>query len=254
MASYPHDLKYYLSGGAANSDPSLSIGGAISSTQLLSQSITTSTHAGITYSYVGGCVAGAGVVRFTLTGTLLDFLGPNRSVYGPAVNVNTNGTYTIRDDALVGTLVVTKSGSLPAGNASQNVTIGQNMNLLFDDVSKAEALAGRTEYRCIYVKNTSGSDALSTVKLWVESEPSGPDTIEIGLDPGGKNSTPSTITNDTTAPANVSFYPALGEANALSIGTLNTSDYYPVWIKRIVAATTDTVAASDLSQLRATFL
>jgi hypothetical protein len=65
------------------------------------------------------------------------------------------------------------------------------LNNIFDDVSDAERIAGNTDYRKIYVKNTN-ADTWAAVKAWIalftESED---DEISILL--GGTKSTESTV-------------------------------------------------------------
>jgi hypothetical protein len=58
----------------------------------------------------------------------------------------------------------------------------------------------------------------------------------MGLDPFGKNTTPSTLTQDTNTPSGVTFsQPTSGDFNSLTLGRLNAGDYYPIWVKRVVA-------------------
>lgn len=65
------------------------------------------------------------------------------------------------------------------------------LNNIFDDISDAERVAGNTDYRKIYVKNTN-ADTWAAVKVWIalftESED---DEISILL--GGTKSTESTV-------------------------------------------------------------
>jgi len=57
-----------------------------------------------------------------------------------------------------------------------------NPATLWDNISSAEAAAGDTEYRCIYVKNTSVADTLLAAAAWVSSNtPSASTTLDIGL-------------------------------------------------------------------------
>ena len=50
------------------------------------------------------------------------------------------------------------------------------------------------------------------------------------------------IVDESTAPVGVTFYPAAGEANALSIGDLAAGANYGVWVRRVVSATTSRYA------------
>jgi len=148
MAIQPTDIQFFLSGGASNTDPNASLGGAISSTAISSTAL----------------------------------------------------------------------------------------NNLFDNVSGAEASAGDTEYRCYYVKNAHASLTWQTVKTWISSQTTSPDTsVEIGLDPAGVNGTATTVADESTAPAGVTFS-AASVGSELTIGNIPAGQYQAIWVKRIVNA------------------
>jgi hypothetical protein len=162
MAITPANLKYYLSGGAGNSNPNASLGGAISTTE-----------------------------------------------------------------------------------------VGTGLNNLFDDVTGDEASAGDTEFRCIYFKNTDAdADGLISAKLWIDTQTSGGDSIEIGLDLAGKNGTADTVADENTAPdPAVTFGAHATKVTGLSLATpLVQNDYQALWIKRIVPSSCASTA-SDTSSI-----
>jgi hypothetical protein len=118
---------------------------------------------------------------------------------------------------------------------------------IFDNVSSAEASAGETSYRCVYIRNGTGSGLTAqTTKVWI-SDPNNTggagayagDTITIGL---GKTAitnslSEQTIANETTAPADtVTFVSAADFANALTIGDLAPGFYKAIWIRRVISA------------------
>lgn len=110
-------------------------------------------------------------------------------------------------------------------------------NSLFDDVSSAEASSGDTEYRCIYVKNTNGTDTLFSARVFIQAETGGSSNIQIALDGVGKNATAEIEANESTAPTGESFSDApVDYANGLVLGDLAPADYYAIWIKRVVSA------------------
>lgn len=118
------------------------------------------------------------------------------------------------------------------------ITSGIPSNL-YNMVTTSQASSGiANQYRCFYVKNNANGETIRNVKIWFETLNSDQDiTIQMGLDPGGKNSTPTTIANENTAPSGVTFsQPNSRDFNALLIGKLNAGDYYPVWINRTTAA------------------
>ena len=113
---------------------------------------------------------------------------------------------------------------------------------LFDDVSGAEASAGHTDYRCIYVRNED-ADTLSDCFVWIYSNTASEDTaITIGLDLAGKNATADTIATETTAPdPTVTFSAAATKGGGLDVGDLAQNDYYAFWVKRVVSESASAV-------------
>lgn len=136
--------------------------------------------------------------------------------------------------------------SLGGGESATEVVFSPTMNNLFDNVDPAEAAAGATEYRCIYLQNDHATDTITGVKLWISSQtPSGSTAIAIGLDPAGKNASAfGPISPSDMAPTGVVFTAPSDQAGGLSIGTLNAQDTYAVWIRRVVSATAP-AAAND---------
>lgn len=104
---------------------------------------------------------------------------------------------------------------------------------VFDDVSNAERIAGDTEYRKVYIRNEnagSGSD-WEYIKAWISQfTPASND--EIWITASGSN-------EDTQASAEgYEFVQPSGKADPdyLDLGTLQTSGYHHIWIKRVVDA------------------
>ncbi len=148
-----------------------------------------------------------------------------------------------------------------ADNANPDLALGGVMsdfifpsglfNNLFDDVDNGEATAGDTEYRCFYLVNTHATDTWFTSRIWIEIETSSGDSIlDIGLDPAGINGTATTIVNESTAPASVTFTHPINDAGSISIGNLTAGDFQAVWVRRIISVTA-AADASDVGKLRA---
>lgn len=108
----------------------------------------------------------------------------------------------------------------------------------FDDVSSAEASAGDTEYRCIYVHNNHGSLTLIGAKIWIQANtPSGDTDVAIGLGSSAVNGTEQTIADESTAPTGgVTFSQPTTFAGGLSIGDIPFGQHKAVWIRRVVNA------------------
>ncbi len=143
-----------------------------------------------------------------------------------------------------GTGNASTAASLGGGISTTEINVGTPLNNLWDDVSDVEAASGDTEYRCFYVKNTNGTDTLSAVAAYIASNtPSSDTTFTIGLDPAGISGTATTIANESTAPAGVTFSTAANSGAALAIGNLDAGEYQAIWMKRVVDA--DAVAAAS---------
>jgi hypothetical protein len=254
------DIGLYLSGGAGNTDPNAALGGVISTTRFVSQNTSGNTIAGVTINDAAENTVGSGTLVYTVSGQTLKWTPPGGS-QGTAVAVGVNGSYIIRGaGATAGYLRVTVvAASLPASNATNTIVVSSKDNGLFDDVTKAQALAGDTNYRCIYLKNTHASDTATSVSVWVNQDSLGADTISIGSDPAGVGNGTSTgvattVANEATAPGGVTFSQPLTEAGAINLGTFTFGTGRALWIKRDVPVSTLSTTADDTSLLRFTFL
>lgn len=145
----------------------------------------------------------------------------------------------------------TAAASLGGTVSTTEVTAGANN--LWDDISSAEATAGRTEYRCIYVKNNHGSLAWQSCVVWVDAgdgTPAGTD-LDVALDPqaAGTTNSSTTIANETTAPGGVTFAnTAISKGTGLSIGNIAAGARKAIWLKRTITA--GAAAASATPSIR----
>jgi len=124
---------------------------------------------------------------------------------------------------------------------------------VFDNISRSEALLGRTEFRCIYILNTGGGHISGTI---VEVKINPPLTIfSVGLDPAGKGDgvtrgVATSISTEDIAPTGVKFF---GEDTAssdgpfdtvkLPLGLLKANEAVAIWFKRV----TETGTAQTVS-------
>ena len=107
----------------------------------------------------------------------------------------------------------------------------------FDDVSSAEASAGDTEYRCVYVHNNHGTLSLIGAKVFIQTNTPSSDTdVAIGLGSSAINGTEQTVADESTAPAGVSFSAPTTFAGGLAIGDLAAGAHKAVWVRRTVNA------------------
>lgn len=130
------------------------------------------------------------------------------------------------------------SNSDPAaslGGAMSSVEV--NASTLWDAVSSAEAAAGRTEYRCVYVLNSHATLTALADKIWLAANtPSTDTTLDIGLGTSAVSGTEQTVANETTAPTGVSFSAAATEGAALTVGDLAPGAWKALWLRRTVNA------------------
>ncbi len=107
----------------------------------------------------------------------------------------------------------------------------------FDDVSSAEASAGDTEYRCVYVHNNHGTLSLIGAKVFIQTNTPSSDTdVAIGLGSSAINGTEQTVVDESTAPSGVSFSAPTTFAGGLAIGDLAAGAHKAVWVRRTVNA------------------
>ena len=135
------------------------------------------------------------------------------------------------------------SGKSLGGSITSTDIVSASLGNLFDNVSGAEAKAGSTKYRCLYVKNTNTTDTLYDAKVYIETNtPASGSHVEIGLGTSAVAGTEQSVANEVTAPNTVTFSnPVVG--NPLEIGDLSPNQHKAVWVKREITA--DAVGYSD---------
>lgn len=125
-----------------------------------------------------------------------------------------------------------------SGNSNPNASIGGGisntpvigtLNNLFSDLSSSEATSGKTDYRCLYIKNASVSDSLYMAEVYVYSQSSGGSYVQIGTLPVGTLA--SLIPVETTPPTGVTFTDTSVNQKIL-VGTIPPQSSVPIWIKR----------------------
>src|ERR1041384_6350222 len=122
-------------------------------------------------------------------------------------------------------------------------------NAFFDDVSSAEALAGDTEYRCIFVHNSHATDSALNVSVAIQSEVAGGGVTTIALDnlaasAVGSSSaqTAGPVADENTAPTGVGSF-----GSSVTIGTLLAGQCRAVWLKRTVGASTGNIVGDGFT-------
>lgn len=123
------------------------------------------------------------------------------------------------------------------GGAISSAPVLGVLNNLFRDVSSDEAASGRTDYRCVYIKNISSSDSLYEAEIYVYSQSSGGSSVMIGTSPTPVGTIAPLLAVDTLSPSGVTFQET-SSSSRISIGTIGPNSAVPVWIKRVTSAGT----------------
>lgn len=232
-----------LSGGASNANPQLSLGGVRSTAMVTSQTVADPSQVtGVTIKAAHNNPEGAGTLKFTLTGNTLSWRPPSSAV-DYSSTVSGDGEYILGDPAAGFIVVDVVASSLPAGSRTDTLGVNPTFGALFDTVQPAESLAGKTEYRCTYIYN-NGDTVAYNARVWISSQTTGQDSVQIALDPAGVGNGTSTGVaiviadeEDTTDQLGaVTFSAPASISAALTIGDIAPASCAAIWEKRIVPA------------------
>jgi len=249
------DVVAYLSGGASNTDPDASLGGVISSTAISHQTATrqTTNISGLTVNHGRGNLEGVGSVVYDYSATptkeMVWFEPGNGG--GTPVDVSSDGTYYLPSFGNAAVLSVTVvAASLPTQDYTDQVSIKNPIENLFDNIPPGEAEAGSTNYRCLYLKNTDGTQTYS-VDVWFRSTSGsiGQDSVFMAFDAAGAGGTATTIANELTEPSGSLTWVQPTEATALSV-SLTAGQSIGLWLKRVVPTYVTEQQLSNASHIR----
>lgn len=233
------DLRYFYSGGAGNTVATDSLGGAKSSTRVVSQVATPVDNliTGVSVIAANNNAQGTGSMSYSPSTQTLTWQPPT-SIYTYSVILSGTGTYTVggSDGQL---FISVTSGSLPTIYKLDTYTIAWSTSNVFPAVSAGMSLIGATEYRCLYLYNNNPTITATDLKLYIAQQTSGPDSIFLGLDPAGVGNGTSTgvattIASGTTLPAGVVFTEPLTASSGLAIASLAPGQTFAFWEKRVV--------------------
>jgi predicted phosphodiesterase len=136
------------------------------------------------------------------------------------------------------------------GEISSFQLVSGTLNGLFDRVDTAEAEIGDTEYRCIYLRNTSQTRKLLATRIWIETGTASADTsIAISIGSSGINGTEPIIPDEGVAPPMNFFEIPLSEPSEPNIGDLYAGDHVALWVRWYVNTGTTSIA-DDFAVLR----
>jgi hypothetical protein len=149
--------------------------------------------------------------------------------------------YSVGSGSAGNTTAGTRDTSL--GKYISTTQVSAPPNAFWDDVSSAEASAGDTEYRCVFVHNNHATDSALNVAVSITSEVSGGGATTIALDNIAASSIGSAsaqaagpVADENTAPTGVGTF-----GSSVTIGTLAAGQCRAVWLKRVVGAATASI-------------
>jgi hypothetical protein len=125
--------------------------------------------------------------------------------------------------------------------ASTTDLVDATLDNLFDNVSGDENAASTVDYRAVVIYNSHATLSLTVPKIWLSAEVSGGASIAIGLDPVGVAAVTAilgtSIANETTAPAGVSFSAPTTKAGGLAPADIPAGSAVLLWVRRTAANT-----------------
>ncbi len=153
------------------------------------------------------------------------------------INPTTDIQYRLSGGAANTDPFLSRGGAMSTDSAG--IIADNTMNSIFDNVTGPESSAGRTEFRCIFIKNNHGSITFASPKIYIYNDTaSGDDHIEIGtgLVASGVGIVEQTIGSETTAPSSISFQQPLTVDAAIPFEDIPPGGGKGIWIKRVVNA------------------
>lgn len=134
------------------------------------------------------------------------------------------------------------------GGAITGTEVPVTLHGLFDKVASAEALAGATDYRCVYVKNNHGSITLTAAIAYIQSQtPSTGTSIYIGTGTAIAGGVEQSIADELTPPNGVTFTNLIDIENGVAMGDIPAISHKALWIKRVTSVATAAYSADGFA-------
>ena len=228
-------VEFYLSGGAANADPNLSLGGAVSATRLKSQTITpqSSNITGLTFDDAVGA-EGIGTLKYINATNSLRWteLGAVENSLND-VDITGDGRHEVRGVAeFSGIFIDVVNASLPAIDAQDDLDVVDIANNLFPDVTEEQALVGFDSYRLIYITSLATVQILPS--FFFNASAGYLSVLVLGFLPVE----PALVTDDSIMPEGLDYQPFSNISNLIIPVNLYVGESAAIWIKRSIPAST----------------
>lgn len=140
-------------------------------------------------------------------------------------------------------LGLTRVGGMALGG-SEEMTLEQRFNNLWDNVTAAEQAAGDIEYRAVMLQN-GGATAITGLKVWIGDASQVPG-VRIALEVPSGGSV-QTVANEGAAPAGVSWNAGTTSGTGLSHATLAAGDFVGLWIERDIPVDEAATASAEVT-------
>jgi len=249
-------LQVRLSGGAANVNPDLSLGGQMSTVVggLVRSQDTTglSNVTGVEIKDAFGNSQGIGSLRWVSSSGNLGWEQPGQSGYEELAIVE-SGSYLLGSFSKGFLLVNVALGSLPAGNANDSISVSNRENAVWDDIQAGEGVVGDVEYRCLFLYNAASTTWMYGVRVWLEADASGADSLAVAVSSALKNQAalgPLADEEDSTnILSSLVFLSPLTQESGVLIGDLGPGEFRSWWIRRSVPSGTLISNPYDLSKI-----
>lgn len=134
------------------------------------------------------------------------------------------------------TTVGTAAGSLGDQVSTTQIT-DATINNLFADITAAENSASTPKYKCFFVHNNNGANALQNAVMYLSAETAGGASVAIGVDTtaasavGAAAAQALTVANDNTAPAGVTFSSPTTQGAGIALGNIPAGNVKAVWVR-----------------------
>lgn len=133
------------------------------------------------------------------------------------------------------------------GDITANAIPKTGLNSVFGIVSAEEALTGKVEHVCIYIKNRNLTNALQNASMFLTANTASTDTeVYVGIGSSAINGIEQLLSNSATAPLNVTFNNALNVDTSLG-GDIPAEGYKAIWLRRIISPNAQAVKLDGFS-------
>jgi hypothetical protein len=116
------------------------------------------------------------------------------------------------------------------------------MGNLTDD----ERADGLSTYRAVMLR-AHGAYGVLDVRAWIADDTDTQSTISIGFETSAADGSIQTISDESTAPADISWSEASTEETGLHVGTLDVSRNLGLWIRRVSPSSATAAARETIS-------